>query len=271
MQVLTPVLGSRLEKAHVKNRVKTLKKKFAECKDLFHGLSGFAWNAETCMFEATHEVWMAFIQAKPSASKWMNKPVRNYGKLYDIYGEDRATGDGAESAREKVMRWQREGNLNLNDDCFELDNEFSWVNDAPMDTNNMSPPSTHYSPTPTSEGCQSSKGKKRKASMIEAMEKQFGYVTESMNKVASVLQEGNAIMKESNMIAERAVDVVEKGRPRFYNEEEIYSAVHELGLHRNMQLDAYLFLINNTTAARSFFGTPPAMRAEVLMKMMNLL
>ncbi|XXG51720.1 hypothetical protein AAC387_Pa03g0228 [Persea americana] len=225
MQVLTPVLGSRLEKAHVKNRVKTLKKKFTECKDLFHALNGFAWNAENCMFEATHEVWMALIQAKPSASKWMNKPVRNYGKLYDIYGEDRATGDRVESTREKVMRWQREGNLNLNDHSFELDNEFNWANDAPMDTNNMSPPSAHYSPTPTYEGGQSSKGKKRKASMIEAMEKQFGYVTE----------------------------------------------IHELGLHRNMHLDAYLFLINNNTATRSFFGTPPAMRAEVLMKMMNLL
>ncbi|KAJ8615769.1 hypothetical protein MRB53_035141 [Persea americana] len=174
----------------------------------------------TCLKQ--HEVWVALIQAKPSVSKWMNKPVRNYGKLYDIYGEDRANGDGAESAREKEVNLQRGKNV-------------------------------------------------RKASMIEVMEKQFEYVTESMNKVASVLQEGNAIKKDSNMIEERAVDVVEKGRQWFYNEEEIYYAIHELGLHRNMQLDAYLFLINNNTAARSFFGTCPAMHAEVLMKMMNLL
>ncbi|KAJ8617520.1 hypothetical protein MRB53_013706 [Persea americana] len=162
-----------------------------------------------------------FLCAKPSASMWMNKPVRNYGKLYNIYGEDRDNGDGAESAREKVMRWRREGNLDLNDDSFVLDNEFNWANDAPMDTNNKSPPSTHYSPTPTSKGGQSSKGKKRKASMIEAMEKQFEYATKSMNKVASVLQEGNAIMKDNNMIAERVFDMAEKGRPRFYSEEEI--------------------------------------------------
>ena len=56
MQVLTLVLGSMLEKAHVKNRVKTLKKKFAERKDLFHGLRGFDWNAKTYMFEATRGV-----------------------------------------------------------------------------------------------------------------------------------------------------------------------------------------------------------------------
>ncbi|XXG58958.1 hypothetical protein AAC387_Pa04g1133 [Persea americana] len=173
------------------------------------------------MFEATHEVWMALIQVKPSASKWMNKPVRNYGKLYNIYGEDQDNGDGAESAREKVMRWRREGNLDLNDDSFVLDNEFNWANDAPVDTNNKSPPSTHYSPTPTSKGGQSLKGKKRKASMIKAMEKQFEYATESMNKVASVLQERNAIMKDNNMIAKRVVDMVEKGRPQFYSEEEI--------------------------------------------------
>ncbi|KAJ6828813.1 uncharacterized protein M6B38_361370 [Iris pallida] len=222
------------------------------------------------MFEATHEVWMALIQAKPSASKWMNKHVRNYGKLYDIYGEDRANGDKAESAKEKVTRWQTEGNFDLNDDILMFDNEFSGANNVPMENaSNISPSSTHYSPTPTSEVGQSSKGKKRKASMIEALEKQFEYVTESMNKVACVLQEGNTIMKDSNVIAERAVDVVEKGRPRFYNEDEIYSAVQDLGMPRNMQLDAYLFLINNNTAARSFFGTPPLMRYEVLMKMMN--
>ncbi|XXG89174.1 hypothetical protein AAC387_Pa12g1243 [Persea americana] len=224
----------------------------------------------TCLKQ--HEVWVALIQAKPSVSKWMNKLVRNYGKLYDIYGEDRANGDGAESAREKVMRWQREGNLNLNDDNFVLGNGFSWANDAPTDTNNMSLLQLIILQHLLPKEVNLQRGKYvHKASMIKVMEKQFEYVTESMNKVASVLQEGNAIKKDNNMIEERAVDVVEKGRPWFYNEEEIYSAIHELGLHRNMQLDAYLFLINNNTAARSFFGTPPAMHAEVLMKMMNLL
>ena len=82
MQVLTPVLGSRLEKAHIKNRVKTLKKKFAECKDLFHGLSGFAWNAETCMFEATHEVWMAFIQVYQFAIQVINSIL--HIRLYKV-------------------------------------------------------------------------------------------------------------------------------------------------------------------------------------------
>ena len=54
------VLQSKLEKnytkAHVKNRMKTLKTNFNLCYELFKGLSGFSWNSTTLLFEAEDEV-----------------------------------------------------------------------------------------------------------------------------------------------------------------------------------------------------------------------
>lgn len=54
-----------LKKLHITNRLKTLKKHFAECYDLFKcgvGLSGFAWKAETKKWDAEPEVWEALIE-----------------------------------------------------------------------------------------------------------------------------------------------------------------------------------------------------------------
>ncbi|GMP96788.1 hypothetical protein CsSME_00045281 [Camellia sinensis var. sinensis] len=45
-----------LDKAKVKNRLKTIKEHFAECYDLFKHTSGFAWSPVTRMFTAEPEV-----------------------------------------------------------------------------------------------------------------------------------------------------------------------------------------------------------------------
>lgn len=52
-------LNMDLNKEHLKNRLKTLKEHFSQCYDLFRGvgLSGFSWNSETRLFEATEDVW----------------------------------------------------------------------------------------------------------------------------------------------------------------------------------------------------------------------
>lgn len=58
-----PKLNIELNKAHLKNRLKTLKYHFAQCYDLFRGidLSGFSLNSETKLFEATKDVWDQLI------------------------------------------------------------------------------------------------------------------------------------------------------------------------------------------------------------------
>ncbi|KAF2304487.1 hypothetical protein GH714_032030 [Hevea brasiliensis] len=63
LQVLRAAFGPVIQKSNIKNRMKTLKRTFAECKDLFHGLSGFAWNPVTKLFEATFDVYFMVLVA----------------------------------------------------------------------------------------------------------------------------------------------------------------------------------------------------------------
>ncbi|GMP97332.1 hypothetical protein CsSME_00045629 [Camellia sinensis var. sinensis] len=77
-------------------------KHFAECYDLFKHTSGFAWSSVTRMFTIEPEVWETMIEVKPHAEKWKCTSIGNYEKLAEIYGKDRATGVGAETAKEKV-------------------------------------------------------------------------------------------------------------------------------------------------------------------------
>ncbi|KAL8135801.1 hypothetical protein AgCh_010422 [Apium graveolens] len=79
-------LNIELNKAHLKNRLKTLKDHFTQCYDLFRevGLSGFSWNSESKLFEATEDVWDQLIT--------------------ELFTKDRATGAGAETEKEKNKR-----------------------------------------------------------------------------------------------------------------------------------------------------------------------
>ncbi|RYQ94085.1 hypothetical protein Ahy_B08g088975 [Arachis hypogaea] len=62
VKTLSIAIGPHITKNHIKNRMKTLKDHFAEAYDLFHHLSGFAWNLVTKKFEAEEEVWQDFIK-----------------------------------------------------------------------------------------------------------------------------------------------------------------------------------------------------------------
>ncbi|XP_059658461.1 uncharacterized protein LOC132304756 [Cornus florida] len=89
-------LGIDINKDKVKNRLKTIKKTFNECFDLFKtGLSGFAWSEATKM-------WYAEPESNPAAVKWKTTPICNYDKLLDLFGKDRATGSNAATAKERI-------------------------------------------------------------------------------------------------------------------------------------------------------------------------
>ncbi|KAF2283540.1 hypothetical protein GH714_011910 [Hevea brasiliensis] len=89
------------------------------------------------------------LQEKLEARKWMHTPINNYDKLYERYGDQRATSEYAESAREKVRR------------C-----EFNWANEVNDNNMNSPEPSLHSQGT-------FSRGSKRKASMMEMLERQY--------------------------------------------------------------------------------------------------
>ncbi|XP_031482750.1 uncharacterized protein LOC116252544 [Nymphaea colorata] len=102
---LNDKLGKMLTKDHIKNRMKTLKSNFSSCYDIFKsGLSGFSIDSKTNMWTAEPEVWKPLIEANPMAKKWMTALVPNYDKLVNLFGNDRATGEGSMTAKERCNR-----------------------------------------------------------------------------------------------------------------------------------------------------------------------
>lgn len=53
-----------VDKEKVKNRIKSLKKKFTQCYDIFKHTSGFSWSPITKKFDAEPEVWEKLIEVK---------------------------------------------------------------------------------------------------------------------------------------------------------------------------------------------------------------
>ncbi|KAJ9168358.1 hypothetical protein P3X46_019894 [Hevea brasiliensis] len=86
-----------IEVLKVKNHIKSLKNNFKECYDIFKHTSGIAWSPITKMLDAK-------LEEKPSAKKWMCTEISHYNQLLLLYGKDRATGDAAETAKEKARR-----------------------------------------------------------------------------------------------------------------------------------------------------------------------
>ncbi|XP_021676843.2 uncharacterized protein LOC110662234 [Hevea brasiliensis] len=225
LQVLRAAFGPVIQKSNIKNRMKTLKRTFAD---------GFAWNPVTKLFEATFDLWEQLIQEKPEARKWMHTPINNYDKLYELYVNQRATGEYAESAREKVRRWQREGSssqIDLND-TFEnvimSDSEFNWANEVTDNNMNSPEPSLHSQGT-------SSRGSKCKVSMMEMLEKQYERLNSGIERVSKILERGNAI-------AEKSLAILESGRPHYYKEEELFTELELIGVHPDFVMTAYCYL-----------------------------
>ncbi|XP_059634713.1 uncharacterized protein At2g29880-like [Cornus florida] len=174
----TEKIGYPFDKDHIKNRMKTLKLNFNTCYDLFKNLSGFSWSPETKLFEAELEVWKALIEAKPSASKWRHTKIKFYKKLYDLFAKDRANGDGAVSAKEKVQGWGRDGSSNQANK-----NSNNNEKNSPMGA----------SSEPNSEAVTSSRGTKRKESVINLFEKECEVIGGGINKVAEAIEKGNLV------------------------------------------------------------------------------
>ncbi|KAK9073819.1 hypothetical protein SSX86_006413 [Deinandra increscens subsp. villosa] len=122
-------LQREFTKKHLQNRLKTLKEHFSRCYDIFRGasLSGFSWNSNTKYIEAEDEVWEALIKEKPEAKKWRTKPISHYNEMLELFAKDRATGFGAETAKDKKNRMK-------NNDHFETIDEI----DQSLETDEIS-------------------------------------------------------------------------------------------------------------------------------------
>ncbi|XP_020257073.1 uncharacterized protein LOC109833705 isoform X2 [Asparagus officinalis] len=122
---LTEKLEMDINKDRVKNRMKTIKQNFNSCFDLFKNFSGFAWCPTTSMWMAEREAWEPLLKANPNASKFMKYPFHNYDKMLQLFANDRATGEGAMTAKEKRRRLQNSTNMGQ-DQWISLCLTFSW-------------------------------------------------------------------------------------------------------------------------------------------------
>ncbi|XP_028077837.1 uncharacterized protein At2g29880-like [Camellia sinensis] len=235
-----------LDKAKVKNRLKTIKEHFAECYDSFKHTSGFAWSPVTRMFTTEPEVWEALIEVKPHAEKWKCTPIGNYEKLAEIYGKDRATGVGAETAKEKVRRWANSSN-NDHVDKIEVIDELVHQNEANLESFVVDEDDVVLS----SKSGTSSKAKKRKLSNDGKRDVEI--LKTALQNITSAIREGNASVEKSQGCFPRG---------------KLHKALEEIGIAPHLFTEAYIFLTKKSERMMQFFGCPVEYRKETLESMM---
>ncbi|XP_068483377.1 uncharacterized protein [Phaseolus vulgaris] len=167
---------SGLKKNNVKNRQKSLKDRWREIHDLFGGLSGFAWNQTTKLFEAEDEVWSELIKAKPSAAKWRFNPIRHYDLMEELWSNDRATGSQVRTTHDMNSPPDMtnfsvnlgENNMDYIPEQPNFEEADDYVPRSPAaqfqssDTPSDTPSNTPSMPSAGSAGTSSSRGSKRK-------------------------------------------------------------------------------------------------------------
>ncbi|KAL5540939.1 hypothetical protein UlMin_044915 [Ulmus minor] len=246
LKICREELNYPFEKDHLKNRLKTLKSNFNACYDIFKGLSGFAWSPVTKMFEVEPEIWNALIE--PQAKRWRITEIENNDKLSELFAKDRANGEGAISAKEKVQQWEKEASGTQFVDVDRKD-------EVASDNFNT------ISPQHNTEGVNSFKNLKRKASMIDSLDKHAEIIQFGIKDVANAIREGN-------VIAEKGVAVFEKTRPCIHEEEDIYVELLKIGVLDHLQLQAFLFLVKSPPKTLAFFAVPSERRYDLLLQMM---
>ncbi|KAL0367743.1 UNVERIFIED_CONTAM: hypothetical protein Sradi_3664400 [Sesamum radiatum] len=87
---------------------------------------------------------------------------------------------------------------------------------------------------------------------IALVEKQIEVINIGITGVADALKEGNAIAKESLLIAERKVSLAEKSRPRTYSEEELIVELQNIGIPSTLFVDVVLYFLKNHVEMHAF-------------------
>ncbi|GLT34090.1 hypothetical protein SLA2020_086320 [Shorea laevis] len=238
-------LGKEVDKDKVKNRIKTLKANLSKSHDLFKNLSGFSWSPVTKLWSAEPEVWDALIKVNNDAKEWMTKPVLHYDTFVILFGNDRATGEKSETAKELKKKQSSQHDNEPHNTIEEIDHMVSQ-NQVSLDdfgTNDVDfDPLTCLggpSNVPTS-----SKSKKIKKS--QEIENEAMGIQEAINNVARALSEGNS-------------------RPPL-SEAEVWNMLEDLGLNSDQITTAYLYLLEHPDKLRAVLGCPPGRRLDIVMR-----
>ena len=91
---------------------------------------------------------------------------------------------------------------------------------------------------------------------------------EITKKGVTIMMEGLTIMMQGHEIAKKGLAIMERGRPRCYSDNEVFSKFVNIGISTNVQLDAMLILIKDPAKIRAFFCVPTSeLHRQILLKM----
>ncbi|KAA8544664.1 hypothetical protein F0562_019489 [Nyssa sinensis] len=184
-------------------------------------------------------------------------PIKHYDKLSEMFAKDRATGAGAETAKEKRRRWVSSTSEDPLESIHNIDqlvsqNEVTLENficDLDDDMENITSPKT-----PSSVPSQSATSKTKNKKMRYDDEKDVQMV-KAIESVAEAIKEGNAIY--------------EKYHQPIYSEKEVYNELTAIGVQEFLFDDAYLYLTSHPDRMRQFLGCPFERRKGILERMMQ--
>ena len=129
--------------------------------------------------------------------------------------------------------------------------------------------SPEYGHSNQSQGTSSSRGSKRKATMIDVVESGYEKMSIGISNLTEVMRDGVAIAGRQLEIAEKGLSILEKSKPQHYNEADVWQELDNIGVLQQLRVKCYRFLCENEHAKRQFFGVPQEMRWELLYQLMN--
>ena len=181
----------------------------------------------------------------------MATPIPNYFKMAQLWVKDRATGDHAETAKEKRARYATSTSID-GIDLMVCQNEVSLEKFEVEESDQMKSPEINVvrSRAPSQEAF-SSKSKKKKVS--EDGERD-NVISHSFDNIS--------------MAMDRATEVMEKCFMKISGA-EIYAALEVLDLEPTLVTDAYIFLMDNVKYKDMFFDCPVSGRKDLLLKLMS--
>ena len=178
------------------------------------------------------------------------KQLFNLDLMREIYEKDRATGSNAESAKEKVKRWQDESTKISIEEIDQLQAEnsihietFHQGHEVNLEEINQGFSSSDHS-SMSKNHLPRKKGIKRKAVIEDAFNEGIKDVKEAMKEIAQAI-------KNSNPAA---------------NSEEVVKMLQEMGLEGDFFLDALDYLMANPIHISTFRALPRNLHENWLFK-----
>lgn len=189
----------------------------------------------------------------------MNHPIHNYDKMLQLFAKDRATGEGAMTAKEKRRRPQDSINIDEEDTITNIhmlasrgEISIEAFPSSNEDTEQSTPLIPELSTTTSSKV---KKKKDKEAHAKKEVDKEVILVTEAVNNVAEAIREGNALYAQAQSLTFTNADI----------REELLA----IGVEKEILSKAYLYLVKDSDMKGAFFGVPREERKALVMDMLS--